>query len=198
LELKFQCLKDFLMSLKLVKSAELSSRYPTLIAAILGLWGIWLTARKSGIPWFKRAAMALQSTGHARMIVDHLNESEPYLHRNFIVGDDKSTGFRILIHEIHKSDRDGLHDHPWAFISFGLEGLYRELTEFAYYIRKAGRFYFRGSRSFHRVELVPERWNKPVWTLVITFPRMSKSWGFLTKIKNKVKWVHWDTWLKPS
>jgi hypothetical protein len=186
------------MVLKLVNSKELPSRYPTLIAAILGLWGVWLAARKSGMPWFKRAAMALRQTGHARMIDDHLNPGENYLHRHFIVGDDFSKGIRILIHEIHKSDQDGLHDHPWPFISWGLEGLYKELAEFGFYIRKAGRFYFRGSRSFHRVQLVPERWNKTVWTCIVTFPRMPKSWGFLTKIGNKVKWVHWNTWLKSS
>lgn len=183
------------MSLQLVDAKTLPSRYPTLIAACLGLWGQWLALRQKKVPWYRRAAIALQNSGHARLIEDHVNPQDPYLHRHFILGDDSSTGLRILIHQIHKSDRDGLHDHPWAFLSFGLEGLYREATQFAYYIRKSGRFYFRGARSFHRVELDPTRWDKPVWTMIITFPRMSKSWGFLTRIKNVVKWVHWKTWL---
>ena len=141
--------------------------------------------------WYEWVANLCRKMGRVEEIPDR-HTSEIYLKRYFILGNEKSKWFRILLHNIRLGDTDGPHDHPWAFLSIILAGGYYEWTQHELKHRRPGTFYFRGARSFHRVQLDN---NKEVWTLVVSFPRMSKSWGFLRRVNGKMKRILWTDYL---
>lgn len=108
---------------------------------------------------------------------------------------------QILLHSFHQSDQDrDLHDHPWAFCAIILRGGYLEVAE-----RKGSGYWFPSPRDgryrkFHRPGTLlfrPAKWahcvlieeGKPVWSLVITGPRV-RDWRFHTANG----WLQWRKW----
>lgn len=90
----------------------------------------------------------------------------------------------VRVHHILRSDTDRhFHDHPWAYISFILEGGY--LERFPIYgdsgltckqgsrVCARGQISYRPAQSFHRLD-VPAT----AWTLFVTFKK-EQTWGFL-------------------
>lgn len=89
----------------------------------------------------------------------------------------------VRLHHILKSDADPEpHDHPWHFWSILLRGSYVEYlyepTVPANHIDTQIRVPFMPRRvaadTLHRLQLM-----RPVWTLVITGPKI-RDWGFQT------------------
>jgi hypothetical protein len=118
-------------------------------------------------------------------------EREP----DFIIGDryllrwwviPRNPIFNIYLHCIRHSDDDrALHDHPWANLTWVLDGRYLEImppdsdchgrhTAVGVF-REPGDLVFRWPTDAHRLEIL-ERIG-PAWTLFFTGPRI-REWGF--------------------
>lgn len=94
-----------------------------------------------------------------------------YLRRYEII---KTPWFAVFIHKIVRSDSSRhLHDHPWRFWMFILNGWYWEETPARRTRRCAGEFLRRAATWRHRI-IVP---SGPVWTLFIR-GRKTRDWGF--------------------
>lgn len=92
--------------------------------------------------------------------------------------------FAIYIHQILKSDEDAdMHDHPWNFTSFILDGSYTEVCKIApdfvstyFAIYNVGDVVKHKSEDAHKIAIqTPE-----VWTLVFTSGR-TRDWGYRLK-----------------
>lgn len=106
----------------------------------------------------------------------------PYLIRWHLIPKNKI--FNIYLHHFVRGDMDHeLHDHPWANVSFLLQGEYTEETQKGQKIYKAGALKFRGASFAHRVDLH----DGPCWSLFMTGPRI-RDWGF----------YHEDGWVAAS
>lgn len=116
-------------------------------------------------------------------------KDNPYLLRWFVIP--RNPVFNIYLHRFLRSDEDrALHDHPWASVSWILQGAYTE-HEVLYGGVKTrdwlieGDIKFRASGKFaHRVELT----DGECWTLFVTGPRY-RNWGFHCE---KAGWVPWQ------
>jgi len=101
----------------------------------------------------------------------------PYMNRWWLVP--RNPLMNIYLHQFLRDDEDeALHDHPYANISYLLDGEYTEVTIAPggvehRRIAKAGSFKLRGPRFAHRIELHAG----PAWSLFITGPRV-REWGF--------------------
>jgi hypothetical protein len=119
----------------------------------------------------------LERLGRKRVILDR-ESNEPYLTRYYLfLKDRKWFPFNIFLHNFHRSDPDDLHDHPWPFVTVILRGGYWEHTPKGKFWRGAGTVNWAGSKSLHRVELVPDI---DTWTLFIPGPTV-REWGFIDK-----------------
>ncbi len=111
-----------------------------------------------------------------------LQNREPYLTRLVVF---RCPLFQLLVHWIHKADSDpALHDHPWWFAGFVVQGEYLEkrakvgkefpLTFIHSPRNQVVRFLvFNPLRRAHRIIAVHGR----VVTILLTGPKV-KSWGF--------------------
>ncbi len=97
--------------------------------------------------------------------------------------------FNIYIHRIlHNDDDRALHDHPWASLSYMVEG---ELIEhYKVYLGgarvrsvKAGQWVYRSPRFTHRLVLFGES----AITIFMTGPRV-REWGFHCP----KGWIRWQ------
>jgi hypothetical protein len=136
------------------------------------------------MPWYERLAHWLARRGRMRLIMDHQQPLEPYLARFYLLGNRWHRWFTVVLHRFMRGDRDGLHTHPWPFLTLILSGGYWETLPSGRYWRRPGHISVRGPLSCHRVELDPSR--GPVWTLFIMGPRVH-SWGFF--LENPRRWV---------
>ena len=91
--------------------------------------------------------------------------------------------FGVKVHRINHPDNlaDGLHNHPWPFVSFRLGRRYTEVVaergrdgHGSPRVRRAWVSLIR-TRQMHAVTEVPQG---GVWTLVINGRRSSREWGF--------------------
>ena len=118
-------------------------------------------------PWFARR-------GKLRVIPDRFNPGVDYLGRHYIRGGDKDAAgeiihrrFEVCLHKIMVSDISALHNHPGAYGSLILAGVYDEHTPDGVFRRRPGHFRIRAKDSWHRLEIV----DGPVWTLFIFLNR---------------------------
>lgn len=104
-------------------------------------------------------------------------DGTPYMTRYFIL---KTRWGGIYLHNIHRSDRDDMHDHPWNFVTFILRGGYWEYDTDHPPLTNRKRWCGPGTRikheaeDIHRVELLP---GVQAWTLVFV-GRKRREWGF--------------------
>jgi hypothetical protein len=143
-------------------------------------------------PWWLRLANRCTAKGKVRVIYDRVL-TDPYLIRFYLHPRWLTLGlFRVVIHRFVRSDslEDGLHDHPWPYISVILDGGYIEHTPQGSFRRKPGQVLFRRARHLHRVELLSD--GVPVYTLFIMGPRI-RAWGFW--VGNPPKFYPWKEWI---
>lgn len=95
--------------------------------------------------------------------------------------------YRAVLHHMHESDLDGLHDHPWPWASWVLSGGYWEHAPEGKFWRWPGHLRFRSAKALHRLELDPNT-RKEVWTLFLMGPRQ-REWGFVDR--EHKNWVPW-------
>ena len=135
---------------------------------------------------YRQIAHDLKAKGQYKLIkVD----GNPYLERYYFLN--LRPFSRIVIHRFYQSDSDGLHDHPWPFQNFILEGGYYEHTTEGRYWRPPG-YTAQATESFlHRVELDFDRSGPEVWTLFCMGPKL-KDWGFIDEQGN---WIRHDQYL---
>jgi hypothetical protein len=100
--------------------------------------------------------------------------TELYLERFHLI---KTPWFAVFLHCFHQSDAEGLHDHPWWFVTLPLTHGYLEDTLVGTHDRKPWRLRFASSEVFHRVILRPGTEGR-VWTLFVR-GGYTKTWGFL-------------------
>ena len=114
---------------------------------------------------------------------DIWKDGEIYLTRLVIL---RTPWFQILMHWIHKPDEDaGMHDHPWWFVGFVLDGEYIEKRaeidrngKWLHNLRnKTVRFLIR--QPLNRAHQIVMTSSHRVITLLLTGPK-AKSWGFYT------------------
>lgn len=92
--------------------------------------------------------------------------------------------FAIYVHNIRQSDMDAdMHDHPWNFMSFILEGAYFEDVKYPpnFLAIHSGKHYSGSmirhkAEDAHRITLISDE----VWTLVFTSGR-ERYWGYQTR-----------------
>lgn len=112
--------------------------------------------------WFERLALWAEKRGQKIVIMDRVSKS-PYLERYYLHPRWLTLGlFRVVLHRFMRSDQevDGLHDHPWGYISIPLCYGYNEVlpigkgthTKLVY--RRPGRPIFARKSRRHRVELL--------------------------------------------
>ncbi len=109
---------------------------------------------------------------------------EVYMERYWLVKPSKFMPFSARIHIIRQPDSDRhLHDHPWTFRSFVLDGSYTEerIGEYHYLLRCAGDTYKLDAKSYHRInEIFANRYEGVVSLFVCG--KYQHRWGFLTPI----------------
>jgi hypothetical protein len=142
-------------------------------------------------PWWWRVSIWCTANNKLRVIADREGK-DVYLLRYYLHPRWMTLGmFRVVLHRFMRSDavEDGLHDHPWPYITIILQGGYIEHTPKGAFLRKKGQVLFRRAKSLHRVELLND--GVPVYTLFIMGPRW-RSWGF--KIGDQ--WYPWREWIE--
>lgn len=161
------------------------------------------------MPLLEKLADYLEKRGKGRVIYDRV-DTDPYLIRYYVIPRWLTFGlFRVVIHKFLRSDSpdDGVHDHPWPYISVVLKGGYYEWLA---HPRKQGEFWcsWRGPGSVifaratrrHRVELktenhwfnnhTGERRPVPAWTLFVMGPRRRTWYFYVEGVKH-----HWKDWI---
>lgn len=138
---------------------------------------------------FLDLVLKLEKEGKRRVIFDR-ESKEKYLTRYYYMN--LRPFARIVIHQFHRSDVDGLHDHPWAFQQFILTGGYWETTQEGRFWREPGYHACRNSNFLHRIELDLKRAGEDVWTVFMMGPK-EKEWGF---IDSDGSWVPHMTYLE--
>jgi len=125
---------------------------------------------------FLSVSEELAIQGKYRIILDR-EEKEPYLVRYYLYN--YRPFARIVIHNILRSDIDGLHDHPWAFQTYILSGGYWEHTPEGRFWRDPGYHGVNAANNFHQLEIDPDA-DEQTWTLFLMGPK-EKDWGFMNK-----------------
>lgn len=142
--------------------------------------------------WFERLGDWLESKGRMLVIQDR-ESKEPYLKRYYLLFKDRPAWFpfNIVLHNILRSDPDGLHDHPWPYGTLILSGGYYEDTPEGRFWRGPWHFRFKRATSLHRLILNSD-YSAPTWTLFIMF-RRTRDWGF---INESGVWEYWEDFLE--
>lgn len=110
-----------------------------------------------------------------------------YLRRWHLIPENRL--FNIYYHELRASDLDRhLHDHPYFFSSFILEGGYIEYTKKGMNDRGAGSLNLHNPWFLHRLVMKDKNGTN---TIFITAPKIRK-WGF----KTEEGWVPNDKYLE--
>lgn len=123
------------------------------------------------------------------------SHDDPYLKRWWLIP--RNRFLNVYLHEFHRSDDDrALHDHPWFWLSFVLDGGYTEHTIAKGGIhrrawRSRGSLRMRAPWTAHRVELSPGLLCR---TLFITGPYL-RQWGFHCP---EAGWIHWKKFTDPD
>lgn len=131
-------------------------------------------------------------------IVGADNPDGAYLRRWWLIP--RNRVFNVYLHCFLRDDDDrALHDHPWPWLSFLLDGAYIEHTVAGggiHYrkVREAGSIKASGPWRAHRIELLKFSTQRDVpprplecWTVFITGP-VVREWGFSCPQRG---WVHW-------
>lgn len=131
-------------------------------------------------PWYKKLAAIQRKRGKSRIIPDRQGIN-PYLERIYTLPRWASLGLlRLNIHQFLASDDvfDGLHDHPWPYLTIILEGGYIEWLPDgkggeAPHHRQAGDIIAARSTRRHRIELLRDFNNEeiPCWTFFVMGPK---------------------------
>lgn len=105
---------------------------------------------------------------------------------------------RLVIHNAHESDADGLHDHPWPWSSMILSGGYWENTPEGRFWRWPGHLRFRPAKALHRLVLDPAKaGGRETWSLFWMGPR-EREWGFVETDGTWVPWYNHGRALDPA
>jgi len=148
-----------------------------------------LKPRRTDMRWFEKLASYIEKNGGKRSLYREGPDGNPalYMDRYYII---KSRFCEVMLHNFHQGDRPDLHDHPWASGGVILAEGYREHTPKGVAEKHAGSWGFRGSKSFHWVEL-REGTEGKVWSLFFTFKRV-REWGFLVD----GEWLHFEEYFR--
>jgi hypothetical protein len=124
---------------------------------------------------------------------------DPIMHRYFVVP--RNRFFNIYLHNIHRSDEGGLHDHRMANITIVLQGHYydqrfettpvvgKPLPRTVLRLVEPLRPVFRRAAMPHRVILEHSRGeSRAFWSLFIGLPHV-RNWGFWMEHEGKARWV---------
>lgn len=100
-------------------------------------------------------------------------KDDPYLRRWQLRQEGPSGG--LYLHQILRDDDDrALHDHPWDFSVYIIEGAYREIRDDCPdgEVYRAGSYRHIKAETAHRLIVL-----EPLWTLCFIGPRR-REWGF--------------------
>lgn len=192
---------------------ELQQLRDAVLGTLEGLWGLirmaWIGATGPR-RWFENVMAWCVKTGRTRYIDDHLSPGDLYMTRHYPIGRliRKSDGtveqarsipfLNPTIHLFHRGDNDGLHDHPWPWVTIILAGGYWETTKHGRFWRGPGTILFKSHLAFHRIELDPR--HPYVVTMFIMGPktkgpRKRGDWGFLVNRLGRLRWIPWTVHL---
>lgn len=127
------------------------------------------------------AALWVALGGRHRMITRRRGGvGADYLHRFFLTPALLSRWFAVYLHCFHADDDEGLHDHPWPFVTVPLTLTGYCEVDWQGWTHVRGPWpRFRSSRAFHRIELFPGTAGR-TWTLFFRGP-VIKPWGFVSR-----------------
>jgi hypothetical protein len=97
----------------------------------------------------------------------------------------ETADYNLYLHCMTGSDKNVLHDHPWANTSLILEGKVADHTPIGVHYRGPGDMAYRRAEELHRLEVL----EGPVWSLFLT-GRKIREWGF--QLPNG-RWAPWAT-----
>lgn len=143
---------------------------------------------KSLMAWCEKRGRVFEITGTG-------GPDDVYLIRYYVV---RSKWFNFFIHQFLRSDKDDLHDHPWHFVTYLVNGAYTEkkwneedgeigICRRANYVNKfdqsiiSNRLIYRKATDQHQVvvdrDLKHEQKEQASLTLCFTGPTI-REWGF--------------------
>ncbi len=103
-------------------------------------------------------------------------DGDPYMERFYLL---KFAGCALFLHRFWRSDPDGVHDHPWAFVRLIVRGWYFEQSlDGQLRLYEAGSFLFSQAERMHAVR-IDDGMRGKVWTL-FAHGRRWRKWGFIT------------------
>lgn len=143
--------------------------------------------------WYKVLASVYDALGLKRVIYDR-ESREPYMVRYYIFSTRwlekffPKLSYRLVLHNVLRSDIDGLHDHPWPWKSKILSGGYwEETTQSVHWHNSKSGWRSCPSNFFHKLILDKEKAKEDTWTLFLMGPK-EKDWNFLDKNMKPVQW----------
>lgn len=149
-----------------------------------------------------------EKTNRVLTITGTAGPDDVYLVRYFVI---RSKYFNFFIHRFLRSDRDDLHDHPWNFMTYLVDGAYKEKKwnpstgEIEVMVREnytcwrdwsdsrlvhhqRNSLVFRKATDQHQVvvfnELKPHEIKSAALTICITGPTI-REWGFIKEREPK-------------
>ena len=104
----------------------------------------------------------LEKIGRKRTLLDRgpshqkFSQAKPWMNRYYLFLKQRPRWFpfNIFIHEMLNNDHgDGVHNHPYPFITIILKGGYLETLEKGVFLRKKGYIGLRSANALHRIDL---------------------------------------------
>lgn len=155
--------------------------------------------------WWRFLAKIYDKLNLKIVILDR-ERNLPYLTRYYIFSTRfmenifPKLSYRLVLHNVHLSDVDGLHSHPWHWGSKILEGGYWERIQSNNGVDRiwhdsTSGWRFNSPEFLHRLELdqiMSERKtnSKETWTLFLMGPRI-KDWGFIDDTGTLIPHEQW-------
>ncbi len=149
----------------------------------------------AGLTRWMRDLLTMRVIARRRPDFVVMNRGRPYLQRWWLIR--RNRVCNIYVHRFLRSDDDrALHDHPWASLTWCLDGGYIEHMRDQVRVVRPGDIVGRRAATAHRVELhTGYRALLPRYamTLFITGPKI-REWGFHCPRG----WVHWRDFTAPD
>lgn len=131
--------------------------------------------------WYKRLAdKVIRYRPELVKVISDQFTGVPYMIRYLVLD---LLIIKVHLHQIIRKDSEPkMHDHPWPFFHYVLEGGYVEQNYAGLHVREPGFWAFRPARYRHAiVGLSKTHWldgyDVEAWTLVVRGPNL-RHWGF--------------------
>jgi quercetin dioxygenase-like cupin family protein len=128
------------------------------------------------LPFMRGVASTIMASRAPDQVIGRGTEDVPYMERWYLMRKQETGPIENLyLHQFLRSDREDLHDHPWAWATLVLKGSYTEWSPEGEVVRNAGDYAFKSATDRHAIVSV----EPGTVTLFATGPK-TRDWGFHT------------------